>query len=287
MDKLQTLAPKIVDIIIDKGTELPGTGQYHQFSGQGSYLCRQCGLALFRSDDKFLSSCGWPSFDEEITGTIKRSPDPDGIRTKISCQRCDAHLGHVFIGEGHTTKNMRHCVNSLAIDFVLDTKVVDTEEVIYAGGCFWGVQHLLDQEAGVLKTEVGYSGGHLDSPTYEVVCGGKSGHLEAVRVIYDSAHTNYETLTRFFLEIHDPSQVNRQGPDIGEQYSSAIFYFNDQQHAIANHLLEELKSLGINPQTQLIEATVFWPAEEHHQHYYQKTGKQPYCHVRTKRFKEK
>ena len=164
MDKLKTLTPEIVTVVRDQGTEYPHTGKYNVFEGEGTYLCRQCGLALFRSTDKFISSCGWPSFDDELPNAIKRLTDADGRRTEIRCQRCDAHLGHVFMGEGFTEKNQRHCVNSLAIDFVQDGDVIDTEEAIYAGGCFWGVQYLLEQEPGVLFTEVGYTGEKKNFP---------------------------------------------------------------------------------------------------------------------------
>lgn len=284
MDKSKTLTPVVMHIVRDQGTEPPNTGKYNTFEDVGTYLCRQCGLALFRSTSKFISACGWPSFDEELPNTLARLPDPDGQRTEIRCMRCDAHLGHVFLGEGHTETNQRHCVNSLAIDFVADTEVHDTEETIYAGGCFWGVQYLLEQEPGVLYTEVGYTGGDKETPTYEEVCQKNTGHFEAIRVIYNPDVINYETLTKIFLEIHDPTQPDGQGPDIGPQYQSAIFYYNDEQKKIASHLLKTLENKGLNIATQLIPANIFWPAEEYHQDYYHKTGKTPYCHVRTKRF---
>lgn len=283
-DKLKTVTPEVYRILHEQDTELAHTGFYNLFEGDGTYLCRQCGHALFRSNQKFISSCGWPSFDDEIEGRIKRLPDPDGRRTEIRCNRCDGHLGHVFHGENHTTKNLRHCVNSASIDFVPDTTVEDTQEAIFAGGCFWGIEHLLSNLDGVLFTEVGYSGGHLEYPSYEAVCNGDTGHLEAIRVIYNPSILSYEQLTQYFLEIHDPAQTNGQGPDIGPQYLSAIFYYDDTQKQIAEKLLQQLDKTGLKTATKRLPATVFWPAEAHHQQYYKKTGGTPYCHIHTKRF---
>lgn len=282
--KKNTLIPEAYHILIEHGTELPNTGAYNLFEGKGTYLCRLCGHALFRSDAKFIASCGWPSFDDEIPGRIRRLPDPDGRRTEIRCQRCDAHMGHVFHGEHYTEKNQRHCVNSLSIDFVADTTVDDTQEAIFAGGCFWGVESLFKKLPGVLFTEVGYSGGNTTHPSYEDVCQGTTGHLEAIRVIYDPSQLSFEAITRYFLEIHDPTQANGQGPDIGTQYLSAIFYYDAAQKHTAETLLQQLRQRNLDIATQLIPSQVFWPAETYHQNYYEKNGKTPYCHIYTKRF---
>jgi methionine-R-sulfoxide reductase len=107
-------------VIVNKGTEAPFTGKYFAFWEKGTYVCKRCGEPLYRSESKFEADCGWPSFDDEIPGAVKRSPDPDGVRTEISCASCGAHLGHVFLGEGFTKKNTRHCVNSISMDFIPD-----------------------------------------------------------------------------------------------------------------------------------------------------------------------
>jgi peptide methionine sulfoxide reductase msrA/msrB len=284
MFKTASLPDTILRVVQDKGTEPPFTGEYERFEGAGTYLCRQCGLALFRSDAKFHSGCGWPSFDGAILGAVKEQVDTDGHRTEILCARCDAHLGHVFSGEGFTPTNTRHCVNSLSMEFVTDQNVLDTEEAIFAAGCFWGVEFYLKQLPGVVKTEVGYTGGHEAHPTYQTICRGDTGHYEAIRVVYNPSTINYTQLTKYFFEIHDPTQRNGQGPDLGQQYMSAIFYFDEKQHAIANDVMTILTGLGFPPATKLLPVRPFYRAETYHQDYYAKEGKQPYCHRYEKKF---
>ncbi|MDF3054746.1 MAG: msrA3 [Gammaproteobacteria bacterium] len=276
--KTQSLPPNTFRIVCHKATERPFTGAYDEFTAKGSYLCRQCGLALFRSRDKFHSGCGWPSFDEEITEAVKRVSDTDGVRIEILCARCDAHLGHVFQGEGYTNKNTRHCVNSLSLDFVSDTVVLDSEEAIVAGGCFWGVEYYLKRIPGVLSAEVGYTGGIKNNPSYEQVCSGNINHVEAVRVLYDPEKITYENLIHDFFKIHDPTQIDGQGPDIGSQYRSAIFYYNEAQQNAAEKAIAIFEKTGKKVRTQILPVSTFWPAEEYHQNYYEKTGKLPYCH---------
>nr|CAX69040.1 Peptide methionine sulfoxide reductase [uncultured bacterium] len=293
---LNPLTPEEERVIVHKGTEMPHTGQYDKFNEKGGYVCRRCNAPLYRSEDKFDAGCGWPSFDAEIPGAVKRTPDSDGMRTEITCARCDAHLGHVFIGERLTTKNTRHCVNSISMKFVpaAEFKITTdkpaasaqatTETAVFASGCFWGSEHVFLKIPGVISTRVGYTGGRTANPTYKQVCTGTTGHTEAVEVVFDKTKTNYETMAKLFFETHDPTQVNRQGPDIGDQYRSVVFFANDEQKAVAQRLIAELQKKGLKVATKLEKATTFWPAEDYHQKYYTKTGGTPYCHIPRKLF---
>jgi peptide methionine sulfoxide reductase msrA/msrB len=270
-------------VIVDKGTEKPFTGKYYDFFKSGIYTCRKCGAALYRSDDKFKSGCGWPAFEDEIKGAVKRTRDADGLRTEITCSNCGAHLGHVFVGEKLTPMDTRHCVNSISMKFA----PVDSPEVrraIFAGGCFWGVEHLMSEAPGVITAISGYTGGNKDYPSYKEVCSGKTGHAEAVEVIYNPKKTNFEKLAKYFLEIHDPTQVNRQGPDRGSQYRSVIFYLGENQKKTAEKLITILKNKGLKVATKVEKAGRFWPAEDYHQDYYDRKGTSPYCHKYIKRF---
>jgi peptide methionine sulfoxide reductase msrA/msrB len=281
---LNRLTPEEERVILHKGTELPYTGKLYKNTAAGTYVCRQCGAPLYRSEDKFDAGCGWPSFDQEIRGAVTRTTDSDGMRTEITCSRCGGHLGHVFEGEGFTDKNVRHCVNSISMDFIPAAQTVAVEKAYFAGGCFWGTEHLLQKEPGVISVVSGYMGGHTQNPTYREVCDGNTGHAETVEVQFDPGKTNYEKLARLFFEIHDPTQVNRQGPDIGEQYRSAVFYVDDQQKQITEKLIGLLKDKGYKVVTEVAKAGTFWPAEQYHQDYYVSHGKEPYCHFYTKRF---
>lgn len=282
--KVDKLNPEEERIIIHKGTERPFTGKYYNHKEAGTYTCKQCGAPLFRSSDKFDFGCGWPSFDDEIPGAVKRAPDADGVRMEITCAKCGGHLGHVFEGEGFTPKNTRHCVNSISLEFITASQEAALEKAYFAGGCFWGVEHLLKQSEGVISTRVGYMGGRTKNPTYKQVCYENTGHAEVVEVVFDPKQTSYETLARLFFEIHDPTQINRQGPDIGDQYRSAVFYTNNEQKETAEKLIALLKGKGYNPVTEIVPADTFWVAEDYHQDYYDNTGKQPYCHIYQKRF---
>jgi peptide methionine sulfoxide reductase msrA/msrB len=273
------------NVVNNKGTELPFTGKFTNYKEKGTYICKKCGAALYYSSDKFESDCGWPSFDSEIKGAVSRIPDADGMRTEIECANCGAHLGHVFTGERLTAKNVRHCVNSVSLDFV----PAQLEEgrygiAIFAGGCFWGVEYFLQKTPGVISVTSGYTGGQIKNPTYREVCTGNTGHAEAVKIIYDPDKTSYEKLVKLFLEIHDPTQIGGQGPDIGDQYRSEIFYLNDDQKNVAEKNLNILKAKGFKIATALTKASEFYPAEAYHQDYYFNNGKVPYCHAYTKRF---
>lgn len=291
-------------IILHKGTELPDTGELLHNTEKGTYLCKRCDAPLYDSDSKFASHCGWPSFDDEIAGAVTRVPDADGVRTEIICHSCGGHLGHVFLGEKYTEKDTRHCVNSLSMKFVSGVKL---RAAYFASGCFWGTEYFFSQAEGVKiagskiseskltesssresfaysPTAVGYMGGNSQSPTYAEVCTGKTGHAETVRVIYDADKTSYKKLLWFFFETHDFTQIDRQGPDIGTQYRSAIFYQTADEKQLAQKHIKLLGRKGYAVATKLEPASTFWLAEKYHQQYLQAAGKTPECHVKKKLF---
>lgn len=270
-------------VILDKGTERPYTGKFYEHEEEGTYVCKQCDAPLYKSEDKFNAHCGWPSFDDEIEGAIKKTTDADGRRTEITCANCGGHLGHVFIGERYTDKNTRHCVNSVSLDF--QSVTLPKREVAYfASGCFWGTQYHFEKKEGVISSEVGYMGGETKNPSYREVCSGTTGHAETTKVIFDPSKTSFEELAILFFETHDPSQVNRQGPDIGTQYRSAVYYTNEEQKETIEKLSQILESKGIKVATELEEADIFYTGEDYHQNYYNKKGGTPYCHIYQKKF---
>ncbi|MFA6132703.1 MAG: bifunctional methionine sulfoxide reductase B/A protein [Phycisphaerae bacterium] len=270
-------------IILGKGTERPFTGPLVSNFERGVYVCRQCGTPLYLSSAKFRSDCGWPSFDDEIPGAVTRHVDADGRRTEITCAHCGGHLGHVFTGERLTDKDTRHCVNSASIAFVPESNW-PLQKALFAGGCFWGVEHLFKQAPGVLAVTSGYTGGKVERPTYEQVCTGKTGHAEAVEIVFDPARVSYEQLARLFFEIHDPTTRDRQGPDVGSQYRSAVFYQTPEQKQTAEALIAQLRAKGYAVVTEVVPASTFWPAEADHQDYLRRHPGRYDCHVRVKRF---
>ncbi|MBU0721142.1 bifunctional methionine sulfoxide reductase B/A protein [bacterium] len=280
--KLNSLNAEEARVIEGKATERPFSGKYYTFKKEGTYLCKRCNAPLYRSASKFDSGCGWPSFDDEIKGAVKRVKDADGKRVEIVCARCNAHLGHVFEGEGFTSKNIRHCVNSISLNFEDDKK--EEAKAYFAGGCFWGVEYHFENLEGVRSVVSGYMGGSLKNPSYGDVSSGDSGHLEVVEIRYDAAKVDYETLAKLFFEIHDPTQTDGQGPDIGQQYLSAIFTSNQEEMHILNRLITVLEAKGLKIATKIYPKAVFYKAEEYHQDYYKKHKKQPYCHAYKKRF---
>ncbi len=280
MQKYKQLTPEEERIIVHKGTEYPGTGEYLHTTAAGTYVCKRCDAPLYRSSDKFDSGCGWPAFDDEIPGAVNRTPDADGMRTEITRAQCGAHLSHVFSGERLTPKNVRHCVNSLSMTFIPSEPAPTYQKAYFAAGCFWGVEYWFKKTPGVIATRVGYMGGFVENPSYRDVCSGDTGYAEALEVTFDPSVITYEQLCRLFFEIHDFTQIDGQGPDIGEQYRSEIFYVDREQEDTAKKLLTALKDKGYKPATKLSPSSPFWEAEEYHQDYYTKTRKTPYCHTK-------
>lgn len=281
--KYNTLTPEEQAVILHKGTERPFTGEYVDNKTTGTYICRQCDAPLYSSEDKFDSHCGWPSFDDEIKGAVTRNTDVDGRRTEIVCSNCGAHLGHVFTGEGFTNKNTRHCVNSISMKFIPTTKKL-IEKAYFASGCFWGTEYHFMKAKGVLGTTVGYMGGHTDNPTYREVCTGQTGHAETTEVVFDTTKTSFDEMVKLFFETHDFTQVGGQGPDIGDQYRSVIFYTSVEQKQIAQKYIDILSKKGYKVATLLEKAPAFWSAEDYHQEYYEKKHGSPYCHIYRKIF---
>ncbi len=272
-------------VIVDKGTERAFSGKYVNTTDKGVYKCKVCGAALYRSEDKFSSHCGWPSFDDAIPGAIKEIPDKDGRRTEIVCANCGAHMGHVFKGEGMTKKNVRHCVNSVSLQFEKKKAVQGTmKKAYFAGGCFWGVEYYMEKIPGVKEVVSGFMGGHVKNPGYYDVVRKKTGHLETVEVIYDPSKVSYETLAKTFFEIHDPTQRNGQGPDIGSQYLSAVFVSTPQEKKTVEKLIGILERKGLKIATKVLPKAPFYSAEAYHQNHYERKGGKPYCHRRVKRF---
>ena len=283
--KIDTLTAFEKHVLLNKGTERAFSGKYVHTKEDGTYTCKVCGAPLYKSSDKFDSHCGWPSFDDAIPGAIKEVPDADGRRIEIVCANCGAHMGHVFKGEGYTSKNVRHCVNSVSLNF--QKKKAQTpvlKKAYFAGGCFWGVEYYLEKIDGVKEVTSGFMGGHMKNPGYYDVVRKDTGHLETVEVVYDPAEVSYETLAKTFFEIHDPTQADGQGPDIGSQYLSAIFVSNTEERKTIERLIDILEKKGFNIVTKVLPKAPFYRAESYHQDYYERKGSTPYCHRRIKRF---
>ena len=271
-------------VIEDKGTERPFSGEYNQYDAQGVYHCKRCDAPLYRSEHKFNAHCGWPAFDDEIDGAVKRVADADGQRTEIVCRQCDAHLGHVFEGEYLTEKNIRHCVNSVSMQF--KPVQVDAQSSIQwatlAGGCFWCIEAIYTQLKGVISVQSGYCGGDEASANYKSVCSGTTGHAEVVHIEFDRQMIGFEELLEVFFKSHDPTTLNRQGNDIGSQYRSAIFAHTDQQIDIASAMIDQLMKAEVYDSpivTELVAFDVFYPAESYHDDYFANNGQQPYCQM--------
>ena len=290
---LKNLTPQERNVIVNKGTERAFSGKYVNNKEAGVYTCKVCNAPLYKSDDKFNSHCGWPSFDDAIEGAIKHKLDADGQRIEILCAKCNAHLGHVFKGEGMTNKNVRHCVNSISLKFEKKVKKApinimkksdSLKRAYFAGGCFWGVEYHLESIDGVKDAISGFMGGTQKNPAYYDVIRKNTGHLETVEVIYDASKVSYETLAKAFFEIHDPTQTNGQGPDIGSQYLSAIFVDNEEEQKTINKLITILEKKGLKIATKVLAKSEFYKAEDYHQDHYEKKGSKPYCHAYVKRF---
>jgi peptide methionine sulfoxide reductase msrA/msrB len=294
-EKVKALAakldPEAYRVTQKAGTEAPFCGTLLDNHKEGIYTCVVCGLPLFTSRNKFNSGTGWPSFDREFDPAhVARHTDQSvGMtRTEINCARCGAHLGHVF-DDGPKPTGERHCLNSASLKFVEngqplppESQPLKTETAYFAGGCFWGVQHYFTRGPGVIEAVSGYAQGHVENVTYKQVCGGETGHAETVKVVFDPKRITYRRLLEAFFVMHDPTQLNRQGPDWGEQYRSGIWTTSDEQKREAEAFVREQESTkrfgARKVVTQVEPLRKFWPAEEYHQEYLAKNG--AVCHVK-------
>lgn len=264
------------EVLRGAGTERAFSCPLTQEHRRGTFFCAGCGAPLFRSDQKFDSRTGWPSFTQPLPGRVASTRDDSlGMeRTEVHCARCGGHLGHSF-DDGPPPTGTRFCINGVATEFHADDSAAsahETELAMFAMGCFWGAEQRFWTTPGVVSTAVGYAGGTTQNPTYEEVCSGSTGHAEVVRVTFDKERISYRDLLRVFWENHDPTQGMRQGDDLGTQYRSVIFALSPEQRSSATASRDAyqraLTARGFGHiTTEIAAAAPFYFAEEYHQRY--------------------
>ncbi len=266
-------------ILRTDGTEAAFCGTLLDNKKAGVYSCAGCGLPLFSSEAKFTSGTGWPSFFRPIAeGNVTEKADISFgmVRTEIECARCDGHLGHVF-EDGPAPTGRRHCLNSESLVFTEKSDLAslgEVRQVVLAGGCFWCVEAVFEELAGVVEVVSGYAGGEPSDADYQKVITGMTGHAEAVRITYRPGVITLPELLRVHFATHDPTTLNRQGADVGPQYRSAVFYSDRAEKAVVEAFIAELTELDVFEGRRIVTTLEplngpggFHLAEAYHQDY--------------------
>ncbi len=286
---MELLTPEQFKILRKEGTERAFCGTLLDNKKEGVYACAACKLPLYTSDAKFNSGTGWPSFFQTISpGNVAELVDNSyGMtRTEIECARCNSHLGHVF-DDGPAPTGMRHCLNSESLIFTESDKLAELADpaselatLVLAGGCFWCTEAVFEPVEGVVDVVSGYAGGLKDSASYYEVSAGQTKHAEVIQITYDPNTVSFDKLLELFFHVaHDPTQLNRQGNDVGTQYRSAIFYADDEQKQAAEAYIKQLEESGKfdKPIATILEPlTGFYTAEQDHQDFVRLNPDQPY-----------